>query len=200
MLRGHTLFPREYAKAEEKLQTFHLQHHLFSRSIENKKSRSCSGSHFTYRLSGAPRSFSCPNAKPTASADLRTELSGRGRGAAGEGVTPGTQGRPAGCHRKALLLALPRSTSTYRGRRFAAPRRCQRAGSDGFLRQLGAGFRLGLHAALRGAVVDFILFHGDFFTVAETPQRTQVFMFYPSRYSYNWAHRASKNTPAKSPV
>ena len=81
--------------------------------------------------------------------------------------------------RKGLLLPLQRRKDTYQGWRFTASRRCQRAGSDRFLWQLRASVWLGLHVAFWGAVVDFIFFHGDFFTVAETPQRTQVFMFTP---------------------
>lgn len=68
---------------------------------------------------------------------------------------------------------------THRGWGFTAACGCQGAGSDRFLWQLRAGLWLGLHAALGGAVVDFILLHGDFFTVAGTPQRTQVFMVTP---------------------
>lgn len=112
--------------------------------------------------------------------DSRTEVSCSGRGAAGLTVTSYIQGLPAGSPRKGLLLPLQqRKKNTYRGWRFTASRRCQCAGSDRFLWQLRASFWLGLHAAFWGAVVDFILFHGDFFTVAETPQRTQVFMFTP---------------------
>lgn len=76
-------------------------------------------------------------------------------------------------------LLLPGEGKTHRGWGFTAACRGQGAGSDRFLWQLRAGFWLGLHAALGGAVVDFILLHGDFFAVAGTPQRTQVFMATP---------------------
>lgn len=94
-------------------------------------------------------------------------------------VTLYIQALPAKSPWKGFQMPLHWKKDTYRGWCFAASCRCQRAGSDRFLWQLRASFWLGLHAALWGAVIDFILFHRDFFTVAETPQRTHVFMFTP---------------------
>lgn len=55
----------------------------------------------------------------------------------------------------------------YRDGRFTASRGRQRAVGDGFLGQLWTGIWLGLYAAFGRAVIHFILFYGDLFTVAE---------------------------------